>query len=85
MQIKDPTKKLRKWRRKITKKGIELGPAVTIDNWFFKGPGTCSAGCGEPSLGTIPNAMLYFVAYECEPASLVGIDTQTPCSLLCGL
>lgn len=65
MQIKDPTKKLKKWRRKISKKAFELGP-LDIDNWFFKGPGDLFRGVWGAVLGTIPNAMLYFVAYECE-------------------
>ena len=65
MQIKDPTKKLRKWKRKISKKAIEIGP-IGIDNWFFKGPADLFRGVWGAILGTIPNAMLYFVAYECK-------------------
>eukprot|EP00271_Cylindrocystis_brebissonii_P020805 TRINITY_DN7080_c0_g1_i1.p1 TRINITY_DN7080_c0_g1~~TRINITY_DN7080_c0_g1_i1.p1 ORF type:complete len:510 (-),score=74.59 TRINITY_DN7080_c0_g1_i1:901-2430(-) len=63
MQIKDPPKKLRKWRKKIVKKAIGIGP-VDIDNWFFKGPGDLYRGVWGAILGTIPNAALYFVAYE---------------------
>eukprot|EP00850_Spirogloea_muscicola_P020953 SM000232S07923 [mRNA] locus=s232:36335:39477:- [translate_table: standard] len=63
MQIKDPPKKLRKWRKKISKKAIEIGP-VDIDNWFFKGPADIYRGVVGAIVGTVPNALLYFVAYE---------------------
>lgn len=63
MQIKDPPKKLRKWRKKISKKSIMIGP-LDIDNWFFKGPGDLFRGAWGAILGTIPNAALYFIAYE---------------------
>lgn len=63
MQVKDPTKKLRKWRRKVVKKAIGIGP-VDIDNWLYKGPSDVFRGVWGALLGTIPNAMLYFVAYE---------------------
>eukprot|EP00897_Mesotaenium_endlicherianum_P007358 jgi/Mesen1/6650/ME000340S05814 len=69
MQIKDPPKKLRKWRKKISKKAIGVGP-VDIDNWFFKGPGDIYRGVWGAILGTIPNALLYFVAYECSKTKL---------------
>lgn len=63
MQIKDPTKKLRKWRKKIHKKAIGIGP-LDIDNWLVKGPGDVYRGVWGAILGTIPNAAVYFVAYE---------------------
>ena len=65
MQITDPPKKLRKWRKKISKKAIGIGP-IDIDNWFVKGPGDIFRGVWGAILGTIPNAALYFVTYECE-------------------
>lgn len=63
MQIKNPVKKLRKWKRKISKNAIGVGP-IDIDNWFFKGPADLFRGVAGAVLGTIPNAALYFVAYE---------------------
>ncbi|CAI5511347.1 unnamed protein product [Closterium sp. Naga37s-1] len=69
MQVKDPTKKLRKWRRKVVKKAFEVGP-IDIDNWLIKGPSDLFRGVWGAILGTIPNAMLYFIAYEATKKKL---------------
>eukprot|EP00245_Coleochaete_scutata_P008477 TRINITY_DN2590_c0_g10_i1.p1 TRINITY_DN2590_c0_g10~~TRINITY_DN2590_c0_g10_i1.p1 ORF type:complete len:444 (-),score=69.41 TRINITY_DN2590_c0_g10_i1:145-1476(-) len=63
MQVKDPPKKLRKWVKKASKKAISVGK-LEIDNWFFKGPGDIYRGVTAAIVGTIPNAMMYFIAYE---------------------
>jgi hypothetical protein len=63
MQIRDPPKKLRKWRKNIASHHIGIGP-VGVDNWFFKGPADLYRGVVGAFLGTVPNALLYFGAYE---------------------
>ena len=67
MQIKEPQKKLKKWRKKVSKNSIGIGP-LDIDNWFFKGPGDVYRGVMGAILGTAANAFLYFVCYEGEEA-----------------
>jgi len=63
MQVRDPPKKLRKWRKNIASHHIGIGP-VGVDNWFFKGPADLYRGVAGAILGTVPNALLYFAAYE---------------------
>lgn len=63
LQIRDPPKKLRKWKKSIHSNAIGLGP-VGIDNWLLKGPGDLFRGVTGAILGTLPNALLYFAAYE---------------------
>lgn len=65
LQIRDPPKKLRKWRKKIASNHIGIGP-VGVDNWFLKGPADLYRGVTGAILGTVPNALLYFAAYESE-------------------
>lgn len=65
MQVRDPPKKLRKWRKNIASHHIGIGP-VGVDNWFFKGPADLYRGVTGAILGTVPNALLYFAAYESE-------------------
>ncbi len=69
MQIREPTKKLRKWKRKIISKHIGIGP-VGVDNWFFKGPADLYRGVTGAILGTVPNALLYFAVYESMLSSI---------------
>ncbi|GAQ78614.1 Mitochondrial carrier protein [Klebsormidium nitens] len=63
LQVKNPPKKLRKWRKKISKKAVGIGP-VDIDNWWFKGPNDLYRGVTIAVLGTLPNAFMYFTTYE---------------------
>ncbi len=69
MQIREPTKKLRKWKKKIISKHIGIGP-VGVDNWFFKGPADLYRGVTGAILGTVPNALLYFAVYESMLSSI---------------
>ncbi|KAL2612617.1 hypothetical protein R1flu_024309 [Riccia fluitans] len=69
MQVRDPPKKLRKWRQNISANAIGLGP-VGVDNWLLKGPGDLFRGVTGAILGTIPNALLYFAAYEASKRKL---------------
>ncbi|CAM6032798.1 unnamed protein product [Sphagnum compactum] len=69
MQIREPTKKLRKWKKKIISKHIGIGP-VGVDNWFFKGPADLYRGVTGAILGTVPNALLYFAVYETSTSKL---------------
>ncbi|KAG0623152.1 hypothetical protein M758_3G152100 [Ceratodon purpureus] len=69
MQIRDPPKKLRKWKKNIASHHIGIGP-VGVDNWFFKGPADLYRGVMGAFLGTVPNALLYFGAYETAKQNL---------------
>lgn len=69
MQVRDPPKKLRKWRKNIASHHIGIGP-VGVDNWFFKGPADLYRGVAGAILGTVPNALLYFAAYETSKQNL---------------
>ncbi|XP_024362986.1 putative mitochondrial carrier protein PET8 [Physcomitrium patens] len=69
MQVRDPPKKLRKWRKNIASHHIGIGP-VGVDNWFFKGPADLYRGVTGAILGTVPNALLYFAAYETSKQNL---------------
>ncbi|KAL3680422.1 hypothetical protein R1sor_023378 [Riccia sorocarpa] len=69
LQVRDPPKKLRKWRQNISANAIGVGP-VGIDNWLLKGPGDLFRGVTGAILGTIPNALLYFAAYEASKRKL---------------
>lgn len=72
MQIKEPQKKLKKWRKKVSKNSIGIGP-LDIDNWFFKGPGDVYRGVMGAILGTAANSFLYFVCYEGERGTIIYI------------
>ncbi|OAE27110.1 hypothetical protein AXG93_829s1110 [Marchantia polymorpha subsp. ruderalis] len=72
MQVKDPAKQLRKWKKKVASKPIGLGP-VGIDNWFVKGPGDLFRGVTGAILGTVPTALLYFASYEVTKRKLKKI------------
>ncbi|CAM6120874.1 unnamed protein product [Calypogeia fissa] len=69
LQIRDPPKKLRKWKKSIHSNAIGLGP-VGIDNWLLKGPGDLYRGVTGAILGTLPNALIYFAAYEASKRKL---------------
>lgn len=82
LQIRDPPKKLRKWKKSIHSNAIGLGP-VGIDNWLLKGPGDLFRGVTGAILGTLPNALLYFAAYEGTHITLTFVIVVLPSTDVC--
>lgn len=77
LQVQDPPQELKKWRKKISKNAIGIGP-VDFNNWFCKGPGDLYRGVTGAILGTVPNAFLYFLAYECKCCLLLQVVVPSP-------
>jgi solute carrier family 25 S-adenosylmethionine transporter 26 len=68
LQVTEPAKQLRKWRRGVTSHHVDLyvgtRRVIRAQNWLIKGPQDIYLGFTGAVLGTIPTAFLYFTAYE---------------------
>jgi solute carrier family 25 S-adenosylmethionine transporter 26 len=77
LQVSEPPKKLRKWRKKLAKAKNQLivpvgshGRTLTVPNWAYKGPGDIYRGVAGAVLGTLPTALVYFTVYDRVSAAL---------------
>lgn len=71
LQVSEPPKKLRKWRKKLAKGKNQIivpvgrhGRTLTVPNWAYKGPGDIYRGVTGAVLGTLPTALVYFLVYD---------------------
>mmetsp|Transcript_28011 Transcript_28011/g.95497 ORF Transcript_28011/g.95497 Transcript_28011/m.95497 type:complete len:354 (-) Transcript_28011:425-1486(-) len=84
LQVSKPVKKLKKWRKKLTKKKHTYTlrwqeKKLRMQNWLFKGPRDAYMGLTGAILGTLPTALVNFVVFEAVKRQLgAHLDEDDP-------